>query len=125
MGRGWVIFTVTAISAKSSARQAARLPLEDYKSGDGEYAFHGTGEFTPEDGYELYLSTQHFDYTILICEETRTVRRVFSKKKQIRYEATVMIHDTYNFDTLRGWKGVGDILNNLAYISRYGRRNRL
>jgi hypothetical protein len=46
--------------------------IENYKK--GQVTTIGTGEFTADDdGYELYLSTQHFSYSITVTEESRTV----------------------------------------------------
>ena len=88
--------------------------IENYKSGQSTTT--GYGEFTAgEDGYELYLSTQHFDYTITVAEETRTVGIWFWKHEETRYTATVTVHDTYNFDTFREWNSFGNTMNNLAY----------
>ena len=88
--------------------------IENYKSGQSTTT--GYGEFTAgEDGYELYLSTQHFDYTITVAEETRTVGIWFWKHEETRYTAAVTVHDTYNFDTFREWNSFGNTMNNLAY----------
>ena len=76
-----------------------------------------TGEFTSEeDGYELYLSTQQFDYTITVVKETRTVGIWWWKHEEIRYTASVIVHDTYNFDSIRTWNSFGNIMNNFAHI---------
>ena len=87
--------------------------LENHKN--GKEVLSGTSEFTPEDGYELYLSTQHFDYTITVTEQTRTRGFWFWKREQKRYVANVVVHDTYNFDSYRDWNSFGNIMNNIAY----------
>ena len=77
------------------------------------------GEFTvKEDGWDLYLSTQHFSYQIHVCCETR-LRGVFWRYRQYRYVATLMIYDEYDFD-LKDWNGLGNVLNNMAYILHVG-----
>ena len=89
--------------------------IDDYKAGQPFKT--GTGEFKPEeDGNELYLSTQHFDYTITVEEETRTAGVLWWKHEETRYTATVTVHDTYNFDKIREWNSFGNIMNNLALI---------
>lgn len=88
--------------------------IDNYKN--GQLTTTGYGEFTSdEDGYELYLSTQHFDYTITVAEETRTVGFLWLKHQEKRYTATVTVHDVYNFDTFREWNSFGNAMNNLAY----------
>ncbi len=91
------------------------LAIEAYKNGEGKYVFTGTGEFTSEDGYELYLSTQHFNYKILVCDITETVDIMGTKITLTRYEAIVAIYDKYDFNGLNECEGVGNILNNMAY----------
>lgn len=87
--------------------------IDNYKN--GVPLTTGTGEFTAvEDGYELYLSTQHFDYTIAVEEDTRTKGFWWWKHKEKRYTATVEIHDVYNFDEVREWNSFGNVMNNLA-----------
>ncbi len=87
--------------------------IDNYKNGIDTPP--GTGEFTSDDGYELYLSTQHFSYEITVTEETRTKGFWFWKREQKRYTATVVVHDVYNFDSYREWNSLGNIMNNLAY----------
>ena len=88
--------------------------IDNYK--EGQSLTIGTGEFkAEEDGYELYLSTQHFDYTISVEEEKRTVGFWLWKHEEKRYTATAIVHDKYNFDAFREWDGFGNIMNNLAY----------
>ena len=85
---------------------------------NGKLTTSGDDEFTAaEDGWELYLSTQHYRYVIDVKEETRTIGTWLWKKEQVRYIATVVVYDTYNFDTLREWNSLGNILNNGAYIA--------
>ncbi len=92
--------------------------IDNYKAGQSTTT--GYGEFTSgEDGYELYLSTQHYDYTITVVEEFRTVGIWWWKHKETRYTATVTVHDIYNFDTLREWNSFGNVMNNLAYIYHF------
>ena len=88
--------------------------IDNYES--GQSITTGYGEFTAaEDGTDLYLSTQHFDYTITVTKETRTAS-IFSWQGEVtRYTATVTVHDTYNFDSYRAWNSFGNILNNIAY----------
>lgn len=89
--------------------------IENHKN--GQSTTKGTGEFTSaEDGYELYLSTQHFNYTIVVTEETRTVGFLWWKHEEVRYTAMVTVSDTYNFDALREWNSFGNVMNNLAFI---------
>ena len=105
---------------KKSKKMKAHIKtaIENYKNGQSTTT--GTDEFTAgDDGYELYLSTQHFDYTITVTEETRTAGSLWWKHEEVRYIATVTVHDTYNFDTLREWDGFGNIMNNLAYIYHF------
>ena len=105
---------------KKSKKMKAHIKtaIENYKNGQSTTT--GTDEFTAgDDGYELYLSTQHFDYTITVTEETRTAGSLWWKHEEVRYIATVTVHDTYNFDTLREWDGFGNIMNNIAYIYHF------
>ena len=89
--------------------------IANYKS--GQSSTNGYGEFTAaEDGYELYLSTQHFTYTITVTAEIRTVGFWWWKHREVQYTATVVVHDTYNFDALREWDSFGNTMNNIAYI---------
>ena len=89
--------------------------IGNYKN--GQSITSGTGEFTAkEDGYELYLSTQHFSYYITVIEEVRTVGFWFWKHEEVRYTAIVVVNDTYNFDCEREWDSFGNIMNNLAYF---------
>ncbi len=89
--------------------------IESYKKGDPIEP--GSGEFTSDaDGNELYLSTQHFDYSITVTKETRTTGWWIWTRKEERYTATVTVHDTYNFDHVREWNSFGNVMNNLAFI---------
>lgn len=63
----------------------------------------------------MYLSTQHFDYTITVEEETRTAGIWWWKHEETRYTATVKVHDIYNFDAFRAWNSFGNTMNNIAY----------
>ena len=101
---------------KSSKMQAAiNTAIENYKA--GQSVTFGYGEFTSEeDGWDLYLSTQHFSYTITVEKETRTVGFLWWKHKEERYVATVEVYDRYDFNNLREWNSFGNIMNNLAYI---------
>ena len=84
---------------------------------DGQPVTSGEGEFTAsDDGWDLYLSTQHFSYTITVEKQERTIG-LFKKRDQVRYVAVVEVSDTYNFDKIREWNGIGNILNNGAYIA--------
>ena len=84
---------------------------------EGKSTTTGSGEFTSrEDGYELYLSTQHFTYSIEVEEETRTAGFLWWKHDETRYTATVTIHDNYDFDSYREWNSFGNVMNNLAYL---------
>ncbi len=90
------------------------LAIENYKN--GQTTTTGSGEFkAEEDGYELYLSIQRFDYKINVIEETRTVGFWWWKHKETRYTAIVTVHDKYNFDSFRSWNSFGNIMNNFAY----------
>jgi hypothetical protein len=94
--------------------------IDKHKSGDvnidGQATTTGTGECTAEeDGYELYLSTQHFDYSITVVKETRTKGILWWKHEEVRYKAIVSVHDTYNFDKFRECNSFGNVMNNLAY----------
>ena len=92
--------------------------IDNYKNGQSTTI--GTDEFTAEeDGYELFLSTQHFDYTITVTEESRTVGILWWKHEEVRYIATVTVHDEYNFDTFRECNSFGNIMNNIAYIYHF------
>ena len=88
--------------------------ISNYKNGNPVTI--GSGEFTSEeDGYELYLSTQHFDYTISVNQETRTKGFWWWKREQTRYTASITVHDIYNFDSMREENSFGNFMNNLAY----------
>ena len=89
--------------------------IDNYKA--GQSITSGYGEFTAaEDGYELYLSTQHFSYTVTIAEESRTTDFWWWKHTEARYTATVVVHDIYNFDKLREWNSFGNVMNNIAFL---------
>ena len=101
---------------KKSKKMKAYIQLAIANFEAGQSVTTGYGEFTrEEDGDELYLSTQHFDYTITIVKEFRTVG-FFRPREMMCYRATITVHDTYNFDSLREWEGFGNVMNNLAYI---------
>lgn len=86
-----------------------------YYKGSGDPVFHGTSEFThAEDGWDLYLAIQHFDYTITVVEERAPTRLLFRGQEKVRYVVTIQVHDTYDF-TKREWESIGDYLNNGAY----------
>ena len=88
--------------------------INNYK--EGQSTTTGTGEFTAStDGYDLYLSTQHFKYSITVTEERRTKGILWWKHEEVRYTATVVVYDRYDFDEFREWNSFGNIMNNLAY----------
>ncbi len=107
---------VKLLKKSSKMQKYIYQALENYVIKD-EKVTRGTGEFTgSEDGYELYLSTQHFTYCISVTEERRTRGFWFWKHEEVRYTATVTVYDTYDFDEFRDWNSFGSIMNNLAYI---------
>ena len=106
---------VKALKKSRKMQSLINNAIDNYRAGIENKS--GTGEFThAEDGWELYLSTQHFSYEITVESETRTIGFWFWKHDEIRYVATVVVYDIYNFDSLRPWDGFGNMLNNGAYI---------
>lgn len=86
----------------------------------GQTTFSGTGELLPSDSLDLYLSTQHFSYEIVISTRTYTKKTllgfiIWEQTITERY-ATVTVIDTYDFD-MKPWTGLGNILNNLACLA--------
>lgn len=106
---------VKALKKSNKMRSLIDQAIENFKSGISNEP--GSAEFThEEDGWDLYLSTQHFNYEIDVVEETRTKGFWFWKHEEVRYTATVVVYDVYNFDNLRSGFSLGNILNNGAYI---------
>ena len=106
---------VKALKKSDKMQEIIDEAISNYKSGERKTT--GTGEFTAhKDGWELYLSTQHFDYQIDVVKETRTKGIWFWKHEEERYIAEVVVHDVYNFDSIRPWNSFGNILNNGAFI---------
>jgi hypothetical protein len=99
--------------------------IEKYKK-TGQKYFDGVGEFTKsEDGADLYLSTQHFTYHITVLQKINIVDVKFGPvfqiyDRSIKYTAIVTVQDKYNFDEIRPWQGLGNILNNMAYMLHEG-----
>ena len=103
------------LKKSKTMRSIVDKAIDDYRSGQSTPP--GTGELTAnEDGYELYLSTQHFSYTVDVATETRSVGFGRWKHEEIRHTATVVVSDIYNFDSLRDWNSFGNIMNNIAYL---------
>ncbi len=92
-----------------------KTAIDNYRN--GESITEDDAEFTrQDDGYDLYLSLQHFHYRIKVHEETRIKGFWLWKHQETRYIAEVTVTDVYNFDSLRKWNSFGNDMNNLAYI---------
>ena len=101
---------------KASAKMKSLIDraISDYKN--GEIMTFDSAEFTAkDDGWDLYLSTQHFKYVITIAEEIRPSAFLRWRHTEKRYCATVMVYDKYNFDQYRKGLTFGNVMNNIAY----------
>ena len=91
---------------------------EQYKA-TGQTFFEDNAEFTPDNSLDLYLSLQHFHYTVTISTKSVTEKYlcgfIVREIKTHYVYATVTITDTYDFD-MKEWSGVGNILNNIACL---------
>jgi hypothetical protein len=111
---------VRALKKSAKMNGYIERAINNYKSTGKSHTGLLTGEFTRKaDGWDLYLSTQHFSYEIFVKRETRTRGFWFWKYKQERYVATVYVYDEYDFDP-KPWKGVGNVMNNIAWILNCG-----
>jgi len=86
----------------------------------GQTTFSGASELRSNDSLDLYLSTQHFSYEIVISTRTSTKKTLIGfivwEQTIIERYATVTVIDTYDFD-MKPWTGFGNILNNLACLA--------
>ena len=119
-----------ALSKSEKMENLAIDAIENYNA-TGKDVTTGDGEFTSdEDGWNLYLSTQHFNYIAEVQRETKSVEEhwmykffpdLFATPTVERFTVTIYVIDTYNFDDLRSWSSLGNILNNIAYeMNQYG-----
>lgn len=83
---------VKRLKKSDKMQRYVNAAIKNYKAGQ---AFtEGTGEFTAsEDGYELYLSTQHFSYSISVERKTRNIGFWIFKRLQEQYCAHVYVYD--------------------------------
>ena len=113
-----------AMHKSKKLKEIAEKALDEFKK-TGKSTSSGYGEFTAdEDGWNLYLSTQHFYYDVTVRYEYEIRDEIwsllFGLTTPVRYEryvVTIVITDIYNFDNLRDWDGVGNCLNNIAYLA--------
>ena len=63
------------------------------------------------------MAAQHCNYSITVITETKETGFWFFKKKKTRYVASVTVYDTYDFNEIREWTGLGNILNNGAFLA--------
>ena len=108
-----------ALRQSDKMQTIANNAYEEYKK-TGETYFSGTGEFTSADGLNLYLSTQHFSYSIEFFKETKT-EYIFTglfiyEQPVVKEYAIVTVYDIYDFH-MKSWDDWGNIVNNLAALA--------